>query len=133
MHLTTVSAAIAASLSMVQFCPAPPAVLGPILGGALAGEAGGIVGYGVGKIGKKRSFEGSVFEKRADPFAGLPQPAADTCKDQLNGVKVEFTPTGPGAFRIDNAPSACSAALGYTGLSDDDINKLQAALEGKGY
>jgi hypothetical protein len=24
------------------------------------------VGYGVGKIGKKRSFEGSVFEKRAD-------------------------------------------------------------------
>ncbi|KAJ5200272.1 hypothetical protein N7472_005476 [Penicillium cf. griseofulvum] len=153
MHLFTISAAIAASLSMVQFCPAPPAVLGPIIGGALAGEAGGIVGYGMGKIGK-RSIMGSVLEKRSDPFAGLPQPAADTCKNQLNGVKVKFTPTGQGAFRVDNVPSACmtlsnvilgqdpnqpaptplgSAALGYSGLSEEDINKLQGALEGKGY
>ncbi|OQE44348.1 hypothetical protein PENCOP_c002G07582 [Penicillium coprophilum] len=153
MHFFTISAAIAASLSMVQFCPAPPVVLGPILAGALAGEAGAIVGYGVGKIGK-RSIQGSVFEKRSDPFEGLPQPAADTCKSQLNGVEVKFTPTGPGAFRVDNVPSACmtlsnvilgqdpnqpaptplgSAALGYSGLSEDDINKLQAALEGKGY
>ncbi|KAJ5178134.1 uncharacterized protein N7500_000833 [Penicillium coprophilum] len=154
MHFFTISAAIAASLSMVQFCPAPPLSWVPsLLVHCDAGEAGAIVGYGVGKIGK-RSIQGSVFEKRSDPFEGLPQPAADTCKSQLNGVEVKFTPTGPGAFRVDNVPSACmtlsnvilgqdpnqpaptplgSAALGYSGLSEDDINKLQGALEGKGY
>ncbi|KAJ5356524.1 hypothetical protein N7517_011133 [Penicillium concentricum] len=153
MHLFAISAAIAASLSMIQFCPAPPVVLGPLIAGVLAGEGGAMVGYGVGKIGK-RSIQGSVLEKRSDPFEGLPQPAADTCKSQLNGVEVKFSSTGPGAFRVDNVPSACmtlsnvilgqdpnqpaptplgSAALGYSGLSDDDINKLQAALDGKGY
>lgn len=35
MQLISISAAIAATLSMVQFCPAPPAVLGPIIAGAL--------------------------------------------------------------------------------------------------
>ena len=40
-------------------------------------------------------------------FEGLPEPAADTCKSQLQGVTVQFTPTGQGAFRIDNVPSAC--------------------------
>lgn len=44
---------------------------------------------------------------KKQPFEGLPQPAADTCKHQLNGVRVQFTPTGPGGFRIDNVPSAC--------------------------
>ncbi|OJJ55935.1 hypothetical protein ASPSYDRAFT_33945 [Aspergillus sydowii CBS 593.65] len=162
MQLLSVTAAIAATLSMVQFCPAPPAVLGPIIAGALisAGEAGAMVGYGVGKINGKRdvavsgSIKGSVFRKRDDPFAGLPQPAADTCKEQLNGVTVEFQNTGEGSFRANNIPSACmtlsnviigqdplqpaptplgSDSLEYTGLSEEDLNKLQSALDGNGY
>ncbi|KAL4922574.1 hypothetical protein BDW62DRAFT_196578 [Aspergillus aurantiobrunneus] len=154
MHFLTASAAVAAALSMVQFCPAPQAALGPIIAGALSGEISGITGWGIGQIAKKRSIEGSVVEKRDDPFEGLPQPAADTCKEQLNGASVRFTPAGKGAFRIDNVPSACmtlsnvllgqdpaqpaptplgSSTLAYSGLSDDEIARLQGALEGKGY
>lgn len=88
-----------------------------------------MVGYGVGQINSKRdvavkgSIKGSVFRKRDDvrhpnnprgrpeltkqPFAGLPQPAADTCKEQLNGVTVEFQNTGEGSFRANGIPSAC--------------------------
>ncbi|TKA26431.1 hypothetical protein B0A50_05267 [Salinomyces thailandicus] len=95
--------------SVLQLCPAPVAVLDAVITGALSGEAGAIVGAGAsGKFGKRDIETMSV--KRADPsdpFAGLPQPAADECQSQLSGVTVNITPTGDGAFKIDNVPSAC--------------------------
>ncbi|KAE8413356.1 hypothetical protein BDV36DRAFT_287105 [Aspergillus pseudocaelatus] len=103
-----------------------------------------------------------------DVFTSFPQPAGDLCNGQLKDVIVEFIPTGPGAFRIDNVPPACmtlatiflddpdspdpvplgkdnsiilflasvtnirstgSASLGFSGISDDELQRLQAILD----
>ncbi|KAE8334592.1 hypothetical protein BDV24DRAFT_156744 [Aspergillus arachidicola] len=101
-------------------------------------------------------------------LASFPQPAGDLCNDQLKDVTVEFIPTGPGAFRIDNVPPACmtlatlfldgpdspdctplgkdnltllylasvanirsagSASLGFSGIDNDELQRLQAILD----
>ncbi|KAE8348155.1 hypothetical protein BDV28DRAFT_153168 [Aspergillus coremiiformis] len=82
-------------------------------------------------------------------FASFPQRAGDLCKDQLNSVSVEFKANGPGSIRIDNVPPACmtlatlflpdsersppiplgSASLGFSGLSDDDLQDIQTLLD----
>ncbi|OGM41196.1 hypothetical protein ABOM_009572 [Aspergillus bombycis] len=86
-----------------------------------------------------------------DILASFPQPAGDLCNDQLKGVTVEFIPTGPGAFRIDNIPPTCMtlatlflegpgspdpiplgpASLGFSGISDDGLQRLQAILDAR--
>ncbi|KNG88680.1 hypothetical protein ANOM_003089 [Aspergillus nomiae NRRL 13137] len=86
-----------------------------------------------------------------DILASFPQPAGDLCNDQLKGVTVEFIPTGPGGFRIDNVPPACmtlatlflegpgspspiplgSASLGFSNISDDGLQRLQAILDAR--
>ncbi|KAB8220824.1 hypothetical protein BDV33DRAFT_203032 [Aspergillus novoparasiticus] len=92
----------------------------------------------------------SELEKHGyDVLASFPQPAGDLCNDQLKDVTVEFIPTGPGAFRIDNVPPACmtlatlfldgpdspvpiplsSASLGFSGIDDDELQRLQAILD----
>ncbi|KAK5798664.1 hypothetical protein VI817_004954 [Penicillium citrinum] len=116
---------------------------------ALAGDAGAITGKVIesGTYKKRDGFVSRV--KRDDPFANLPQPAGNECKDQLNGASVNFTPTGKGAYRIDNIPSACmtlstvligdnpneavptplgSSSLEYTNISEDELNQLQSTL-----
>ncbi|KAE8143993.1 hypothetical protein BDV38DRAFT_277056 [Aspergillus pseudotamarii] len=84
-----------------------------------------------------------------DVFTSFPQPAGDLCNGQLKDVTVEFIPTGPGAFRIDNVPPACmtlatifldgpdspdpvplgSTSLGFSSISDDEPQRLQAILD----
>ncbi|GAB1200189.1 hypothetical protein APSETT444_009556 [Aspergillus pseudonomiae] len=96
--------------------------------------------------------DGSKLENHGnDILASFPQPAGDLCNDQLEGVIVEFIPTGPGGFRIDNVPPACmtlatlflegpgspspiplgSASLGFSGISDDGLQRLQAILDAR--
>ncbi|KAE8164012.1 hypothetical protein BDV40DRAFT_298949 [Aspergillus tamarii] len=84
-----------------------------------------------------------------DVFTSFTQPEGDLCNGQLKDVTIEFVPTGPGAFRIDNVPPACmtlatiflngpdspdpiplgSASLGFSGISDDELQRLQAILD----
>lgn len=67
----SISTAIALT-ALVQLCPAPPAVLGPIITGALAGEAGAITGAAAsGKIGKRADKFG-VVERDDDVCQLLP-------------------------------------------------------------
>ncbi|KAI9923917.1 hypothetical protein ASPWEDRAFT_181894 [Aspergillus wentii DTO 134E9] len=147
--------AIAALTAMVDFCPAPPAaVLEPILMGVLGSTWGGVTGGVINKIHNESKRDFVKYTIRADdPFANLPQPAGNQCKEQLHGVTVKFSPSGKGAFRIDNVPSSCmtlsnvilgdgtdpnqprptplgSDALSYNGVSDDDLNRLQAIFDG---
>ena len=65
----------------------------------------------------------------SQPFADLPQPAGNECKGQLKGVTVKFTPTGKGAYRIDNIPSACMTLSNV--LIDDNPNKAVPTPLGK--
>ncbi|KAJ5975804.1 hypothetical protein N7481_009511 [Penicillium waksmanii] len=150
MKLIIASTAVVAGLmGMANLCPAPQALVIPIASAVLAGDAGAITGKVIesGTYKKRDGFVSRV--RRDDPFASLPQPAANECKSQLKGVTVNFTPTGEGAYRIDNIPSACmtlstvligknpsgavptplgSASLEYTGITSDELNQLQSTL-----
>ncbi|KAL3703008.1 hypothetical protein TMatcc_010195 [Talaromyces marneffei ATCC 18224] len=148
--LPIVSAVLA--LMAVQLCPAPAIILGPIIVAAAAGAIGGW-GAQMGTI-KKRDYidvdHDLLFDCSADPFASLPQPAGNLCKEQLTGANIRFSPNGEGAFRIDGVPSACmtlsnviigqdpnqprptplgSSSLGYSGLSNAQLDRLQSVLE----
>ncbi|OQE28473.1 hypothetical protein PENSTE_c003G01398 [Penicillium steckii] len=147
--IITSTAAITGLMGMANLCPAPQALLTGIVGAVIGGDFGAITGKVIesGTYKKRDGFVSRV--KRDDPFADLPQPAGNECKGQLKGVTVKFTPTGKGAYRIDNIPSACmtlsnvliddnpnkavptplgSASLEYTGLSEDELNQLQSTL-----
>lgn len=52
-------------------------------------------------------------------FSTLPQPGGQLCADQLNGVTVNVTPLGTGAFQLDNVPSACMTLSNVLIQSDD--------------
>ncbi|BCS17658.1 uncharacterized protein APUU_10486A [Aspergillus puulaauensis] len=143
MHFFTTTAVSAlAALSLVQFCPAPPAVIGAIAGGL----GGGAISGGIA-AGTKNS--------RRDLPAGVSQESIDQCTQQINdqGSPVNVYSTGDSSARADDVPPACmnlaavlldnpaqaggpvptpmgSASLEYTGLSEDDKTQLQNALSG---
>ena len=83
MHaFTTTTAGALAILSLVQFCPAPPAVIGAVAGGLGGGAiSGGIV------AGSK---------DRRDLPAGVSQESLDQCIQQINsqGGPVNVYSTG---------------------------------------
>lgn len=92
-------------LALVQQTPAPVDVL---VAAIYAGIAGGTVGQIVKNIPKRDASLIDILEPRgADPFAGLPQPAANQCKNQLQGATVTFSPKGDGGVRIDGVPPTC--------------------------
>jgi len=95
-------ASIGVLLTYMQQSPAPvniviPAVLGSI--------GAGFTGKAMSEIGA-RDISPSI-RRDNDPFAGLPQPAADQCKSQLSGTTVNFSPKPDNGVRIDNVPPAC--------------------------
>lgn len=84
MHFFTTTAVSAlAALSLVQFCPAPPAVIGAIAGGL----GGGAISGGIA-AGTKNS--------RRDLPAGVSQESIDQCTQQINdqGTPVNVYSTG---------------------------------------
>lgn len=95
-------ASIGALLTFVQQTPAPvniviPAVLGSI--------ASGFTGKAMSEINNRGVLP--MVRRDDDPFAGLPQPAADQCKGQLKDTTVNFSPKPNNGVRIDNVPSSC--------------------------
>lgn len=134
--------------TLFQPCPAPPvlAAIGMTAGeaaGVGAGLGGGAVTGGIGAGTKKPP------SKRQDN--SLPPVAQAACKEQLGGVTVHVSKVGDHDVRFDNVPPACmtlanvflgqnrpgqaqpipmgSAALQYNGLTDDELNTLQTALD----
>lgn len=106
-------ASLAALLTCVQQSPAPVNVVIPaVLGGVGAGFAG--------KAFKEFGLrdERPIYRRDDDPFAGLPQPAADQCKSQLQGVTVTFSPLDNNGVRVDDVPSSCMT-LANVFLDDD--------------
>lgn len=84
MHFFTTTAVSAlAALSLVQFCPAPPAVIGAVAGGL----GGGAISGGIA-AGTKNS--------RRDLPAGVSQESIDQCTQQINdqGTPVNVYSTG---------------------------------------
>lgn len=95
-------ASVAALLTCVQQSPAPVNVLIPaVLGGVGAGFAG--------KAFNEINYRDvrPIYRRDDDPFAGLPQPAADQCKSQLQDVTVTFSPLDNNGVRLDDVPSSC--------------------------
>ncbi|OQE44815.1 hypothetical protein PENCOP_c002G06859 [Penicillium coprophilum] len=143
MHaFTTTAAGALAILSLVQFCPAPPAVIAAVAGGL----GGGAISGGIAA--------GTKDHKRGLP-AGVSQESLDVCIQQINdqGTAVNVYSTGDDSARADNVPPACmnlatvlldkpaqaggpvpvpmgSASLEYHGLTAQDKQDLQAALSG---
>ncbi|KAL4744288.1 hypothetical protein BDW72DRAFT_199745 [Aspergillus terricola var. indicus] len=139
-----------AMLGLVQQAPAPVhAVVMAIYGGVAAGTMSQLVSN-VAKRDAYAAFSHLVKQRSDDPFAGLPQPAANQCKEQLSEVTVTFAPAGDDGVRIDGVPSTCmtlatvflgenpgqpapipmgSASLEYRGLSADQLNQLKVALD----
>lgn len=133
--------------SLFQPCPAPP-VLAAI--GMTAGEAAGVgAGLGGGAIAGGIGAGTKGHGKRGDN--SLPPVASAACKQQLHGVTVQVSKVGDHDVRFDNVPPACmtlanvflgqnraghaqpipmgSASLQYNGLTEDELNTLQDALD----
>lgn len=108
---------IGALLALIQLTPAPFNAIVIALDCGVAGAVTSqIIAHTVGKKGGKRdvpsslsaAFDNYVVEEREqDPFAGLPQPAADECKGQLKGAHVSFKSLGNNGVQIDGVPPAC--------------------------
>lgn len=83
-------------LALLQLTPAPFNAIVIALDCGVAGAVTSqIIGHTVGKKGGKYDESIDFVEERdQDPFAGLPQPAADECKAQLKGAKVNFKSLG---------------------------------------
>ena len=95
-------ASLAALLTCVQQSPAPVNIVVPAV---LGGIGAGFTGKAMKEFGLRDEF--LVVRRDSDPFAGLPQPAADQCKSQLQGTTVSFSPRPDNGVRIDNVPSSC--------------------------
>lgn len=144
---TAVSTAAVALTCLFQACPAPP-VLAVI--GLTAGEAATVGGsLGGGAIAGGIGLAHKGHKKRQD--SSLPPVALAACKQQLQGVTVQISRVGENNVRFDNVPPACmtlaavflgqnrpgqaqpipmgSASLQYNGLTPDELNTLQAALD----
>lgn len=94
-----------ALFGLVQQTPAP---VNAIVSAVFAGIAGGEIGQLFKHIPKRDASHLGMPEPRdSDPFAGLPQPAANECKSQLHGVTVTFSRKGDDGVRIDGVPPAC--------------------------
>ncbi|CAI7650464.1 unnamed protein product [Penicillium bialowiezense] len=138
-------ASLAALLTCVQQSPAPVNVLIPAV---LGGVGAGFAGKAFNEINMRDVRP--MYRRDDDPFAGLPQPAADQCKSQLQDVTVTFSPLDNNGVRLDDVPSSCmtlanvflddksgeihpvpmgSASLEYHNLSTDQLKQLQDALD----
>ncbi len=144
---TAISTAAFALSCLFQACPAPP-VLAAI--GMTAGEAAGIgAGLGGGAVAGGIGAGTKGHHKRQG--SSLPPVAQAACQQQLHGVTVQVSKVGDNNVRFDNVPPACmtlanvflgqnrpgqaqpipmgSASLQYNGLTPDELNTLQNALE----
>lgn len=111
------AAAICTFFSFIQLTPAPVAAVAEVIAGALQGGITTFTGsvlsaataLGVkGAAGHhKRDGFITVDPRGNDPFANLPQPAADECKGQLHGATINFSPLPNNGVQIDGVPSAC--------------------------
>lgn len=84
MHFFTTTAVSAlAALSLVQFCPAPPAVIGAVAGGLGGGAISGGIAAG-------------TQNSRRDLPSGVSQESIDQCTQQINdqGTPVNVYSTG---------------------------------------
>lgn len=95
-------ASLAALLTCVQQSPAPVNVLIPAV---LGGVGAGFAGKAFNEINMRDVRP--MYRRDDDPFAGLPQPAADQCKSQLQDVTVTFSPLDNNGVRLDDVPSSC--------------------------
>ncbi|RJE26421.1 hypothetical protein PHISCL_01222 [Aspergillus sclerotialis] len=150
MKFTTI-ASIGGLCLLIQQTPAPAAFVDGIITAVFVGMGAGETSQIVSHIPKRDVSIFDILEQRdGDPFAGLPQPAADECKGQLqDGATVVFSPIGSDGIRIDGVPPACmtlanvylgenpnqpgpipmgSASLEYHNLSQEEIDKLHATL-----
>lgn len=94
-----------ALFGLIQQTPAP---VDAIVTAVFAGIAGGEIGQVFKHIPKRDASLVNTPEPRdADPFAGLSQPAANECKNQLHGATVKFSPKDDHGVRIDGVPPAC--------------------------
>ncbi|BCR89622.1 uncharacterized protein ACHE_50820S [Aspergillus chevalieri] len=160
--MKTVFAALVIALfaSFLQICPAPIGGLARIgtqlVKGAI--DAGSDINDEV-QNNSRRSFltlEGDHFDDHAyleargdDPFAGLPEPAATQCKNQLKDVTVSFKFNGNNVV-IGNVPATCmtlatvflgdnpgahgpipmsSSSLKYTNVDQGDIQQLRSIMK----
>ena len=145
-----VSAATVVLTTLFQPCPAPPvlAVIGMTAGeaaGVGAGLSSGAIAGGIGQGTKP----GNKPPKRQ--YDSLPPAAQAACKSQLQGVTVQVSKAGDNNVRFDDVPPACmtlanvflgqnrpgqarpipmgSASLQYNGLTQEELNTLQQALD----
>ena len=117
-----------------------------------AGEAAGVgAGLGSGAIAGGIGAGTRHSKERRQDDDSLPPAAQQACQSQLKGVTVEVSKQGDSNVRFDNVPPACmtlanvflgqnrpgqprpipmgSAALQYNGLTEDQLNTLQQALD----
>ncbi|KAI9923916.1 hypothetical protein ASPWEDRAFT_170451 [Aspergillus wentii DTO 134E9] len=143
----TAGMATLAAISLVQFCPAPPAIIATVAGGVLGGGISGGIGVAASKSSRDMFSRGLP--------AGVSQESVDQCTQQINAQKdpVHVYDTGDDSARADNVPAACmnlatvllkepaqaggpvpttmgSSSLEYHGLSAQDKKDLQQALSG---
>ncbi|KAH8699230.1 hypothetical protein BGW36DRAFT_358733 [Talaromyces proteolyticus] len=138
---------VAMIMFMVQFCPAPPAILeGVLLGAAGAFPAGVLITLKT--LQRRNHIE--IEMRDEDAFASFPQPAGSLCKSELNQSQVVFTSPSSGTLRIDGVPPACmtlsdtligqnsedhaptpmgSASLQYQNLSQEMEDRLHSVLQ----
>lgn len=95
-------ASLAALLTCIQQSPAP---IDMVIPAVLGGIGSGFVGKAFNEIGNRDVRP--IYRRDDDPLAGLPQPAADQCKSQLQRVTVTFSPLDNNGVRVDDVPSAC--------------------------
>lgn len=90
--LRTTATAAVALLAMVQLCPAPPAIIGPIAGAVASGAISG--GISAGIANSKR--DGFVTMVKRDYPAGISQNSIDLCVQAIDaqGTAVNVYSTG---------------------------------------
>lgn len=97
-------AAAGTLFSLVQLTPAP---INAVIMAFAGGVAGGTMAKIVQNVKRADEFLIDMESRDNDPFAGLPQLAADDCKAQLQGVNVEVSTIDNNGVRMDNVPSSC--------------------------
>lgn len=97
-------AAAGALFSLVQLTPAP---INAVIMAFAGGVAGGTMAKIIQNVKRDDEFLLELEGRDEDPFAGLPQIAAEDCKAQLQGTSVEVTGIDNNGVRMDNVPSSC--------------------------
>lgn len=136
-------------ISTIQLCPAPPAVIGGVIGAAgaiVGGVGGGLGGAAIIKNGKDKRATAPSQE-----FISRYPVAWNACQEQLGRTTVTVTLSPPGGARFDGVPPACmtlagvylgenpdprsaplvlgTASLQYNYLRPEDLNAITQALD----